>query len=241
MATSPRPTRASSLHSVIEAYLAEQRDKSVFLDEATVKLLTRLAGSDAAAKAFKHFERIHAAVPRISNVLGVNIVHWCIMARLSMDDHRGFRAELAKAEQTTVVTDRVDKHVTELRKVVDPRNIPRLGKFLSQEAIEELKGWVASGSDWVAARRREAKDIELRLDASRKRHIDKAAENAAIWALAANITFATGEPHEAQVANLAEVILDKPVSVERVHAVLRSYKPRFAARIRRRQAPEVRG
>jgi hypothetical protein len=228
-ASSSRRTTPPSLHGVIEAFRAEQSDKNASLDKASFELLKRLAHSDAAAKAFRHLKRYHATVPGITGVPGMNVVHWCIMALQSVDDCRGFRAELAKAEQLVALADRLDIHVAGQRKVIDPKNMPRLRKLVDQKAIEDLKSLINPISDWIAERRLDSEEIRLRLGASRKRRAGVAAENATIWALAGNILHVTRKPHERQVAQLAGVILQKDISTERVHSVVRSYPPRLAA------------
>jgi len=76
MAISRRP-KTPSLRDTIEAFRAEQAGKRAFLDEETLKLLSRLAESDDATKAFERFRRWHAVVPKVSDVHGANFLLWC--------------------------------------------------------------------------------------------------------------------------------------------------------------------
>ena len=247
-------TKKPSLREAIEAFLAERDGKPALLDE-DLKLLSRLAKSEEAAKAFVELETWLAPMPGYSNVHGGNFLNWCIMARLLIDERYGFCAQIIEAKKTLLRMKRLDKTVALLRKIADEKPIGDLRKFADEENIvglrkifdventKELNENLDLVDSCIVKHRRNAEDTEPRLTASRKTNSKKAAENAAIWLLAANIVIATRKPHERLVADLAAIILGKKpsqVSVERVHSVIRLHKPRFLKRIRR-QAPKARG
>jgi hypothetical protein len=242
--TISRQSKARSLRDTIKAFRVEQDVKCIPLDEETLKLLSRLAGSDAAAKAFEELRSSHAAMLGFSDVHGGNFLSWCIVARQLVDERRGYRAEILSAEKTLSRMKKLAKDVAllrkfaddqaldELRKFANEENMAELAKFLEVESIEELKtnlDLVDSRIDW---RRREIEDAELRLGASRKKHIPEAAENTAISSLAVSIEIATGKPHERLVADLATVILGREILIDRVHSAVRLYKPRLFKAIR---------
>jgi hypothetical protein len=250
MAASRRP-KTSNLRDAINAFRVEHDGKGTLLDE-DLKLLERLVESDDAAKAFERLKPWHADMPGYTNVHGGNILNWCIMARLSVDKRHGFRAIIVGAQKTSARMNMVDKAIALVRKLIDDEaigalrtfadeeNIAGLRKFLDLENIKELKTNLDLIDDRIDKRRRSAEEIESRLGASRKKHINEAPENLAIWVLASNIKRKTGKPHQRQVADLAAVILNKEVSIERVHSVARSHKPPLRKRIRRARLPKGR-
>jgi hypothetical protein len=240
MTISSRRAAAPTLRNVIDEYRAEQKDKHVLLvgrDDKTFELLNRLAAdssdADDADKAFRRLSRHHRDVPGISAVHGANVLHWCIMARLSLDKHHGLRAETEKAKHRLAQMVRVDNALAELRKFVAEQNFwPPFGQLSCQHAA--MKHGLDLIADRIGECRCYAKETPARVGATRKMHTKEAAENAAIWVLAENVKFTTGKPHHREVAHLARVILETDVDPERVRHAVRKRKPAFLARILRR-------
>jgi hypothetical protein len=77
---------------------------------------------------------------------------------------------------------------------------------------------------YASAERRIATETQGRLGATRKVHFKRAAENAAIGWLAAEVRRLTGRPHHIAVAQLAGIIVKAEISEDRVVNALRVRK-----------------
>jgi hypothetical protein len=62
-------------------------------------------------------------MPGYSNVHGGNFFHWCIMARLLLDERHGFRAIIIGAKKTSARMKKFEKAVALLRKSIDDEAI----------------------------------------------------------------------------------------------------------------------
>jgi hypothetical protein len=216
------------LRNAIEAYCADRTDK---LDKRAHELLTRLADSSDAAKAFQQLK------------LKDRLAEACILtACIEADDvARTFDRRISKQKDVSVRAKRWDEAVALLRKFVaevsDQKELLRVGLAgfdlwslaifeppADNAALQHALDLIASSIEW---RRGVAEANVAHLGATRDAGIKQAAENAAIWVLAAGVYDAArepplpGKPHLRQVAELAEVIFGTGVSVDRVREALR--------------------
>jgi len=229
MAPIPRRAGTRCLRQAVDAYRTEQQGR---LNQAAVKLLARLADSRDASKAFARLKLTHTR-PEV-----------CLLSACIEADKvaRTFHQRITKQKDVLGRAKRWQEALGVLRKFV--------AEVAASEAMcEEVAGFdlwslsifeppakraelvnaldlIAASIDW---RRGIAEANIAHLGATRDAHIREAAENAAIWVLAAGVYDATrkaplpGRPHLSEVADFADVILRTklPIDTNRVRHVLR--------------------
>ena len=242
MSKNSRQAGARSLREAISGYSAERADK---LDERARQLLARFSESPEAADAF---ERLELKGPRAE----ASLLTACIAAD---DVARTFREQLMKQVDALARAEQWEEAVTALRKfvaeVAEEKEPLRVGladpDFWSFSILEppakasELKDvldLVAAAIDW---RRDIAKANIVLLGATRDQHTKQAAENAAICVLTRGVYDAARNPplpprrerpdvrdvHLREVADLAQVILETDVTIERAREARRGDRDRY--------------
>ncbi len=208
------------LREAVDAYCAERKGK---LDKEARELLARLVDSSDAAKAFGRLK------------LKDRRAEACILTACIEADNiaRTFLRRIEKQKDLLVRAKRWDEAVAILRNEVADRKEPlnldiwSLSIFeppADNAALEHALDLIASSIKW---QRGIAEANLAYLGATRNTGIKQAAENAAIWIVAAGVYDAArkppmpGKPHLRQVADLAEVILGTAISVDRVREARR--------------------
>jgi hypothetical protein len=216
------------LSDAIDAYRTEYERK---LDKQALDLLSRLAESTDASKVFKRLR------PK-SRRAEADLLAACIEADILV---RKFPQSVQKQKDALSRSKRWHKSLTELQRFVSEiakeKESLRLGlaQFdlwslsvfeppLESEALKNALDLFAHTIEWRCGI---AQANLAHLGATRDAHVKKAAENAAIWVLAAGVYDAArepplpGRPHLREVADLAEVILEAAISLDRVREVHR--------------------
>ena len=227
----PRAGQAYLLEA-IDAYLANQEDN---LKECAREVLARLANDPDFAKAF-------ASLKLKGQSEEAAILATCIAADALA---RSFSKRVQDAENTLARMERLSEAVTTLRAFVKElaakRGRPTTNDMLSAivpdyppAIIKEMHRALYWIDDRIGTIRRVAKEDRTRLGATRKSGLAKGkplasdraetipSQNAAIGWLADGVRRVTGKAHVTIVANLAEVILRTPLSVDRVRAATRT-------------------
>src|SRR5262245_9834053 len=96
-----------------------------------------------------------------------------------------------------------------------------------RKPVAEMKRGLKLIANKIEARRCAVKEVTPQFGLTRKTQSKEAAENAAIWMLAEAVRRTTGKPHVLEVADLAQVLLGKQVSLDRVLHVVRSRRQRY--------------
>jgi hypothetical protein len=223
-----RNRAAARLGEAVDTYRTEQKGT---LDRAARQLLARLVKSPDAGKAFELLKLDRRSVTPFL----VTCIQAENLARTFPQRIMKAKMVLKRAESlgTAVAALRtlVDEHIAEQKKppAFDPLSMSgaselfgRLAETADSAALQrgfceivEAKRVLNLIADWIALDRRLAEHNMLRFGATRKRQIKQAGSNAAIRWLAEGVRRATGKPHVAEVADLAQVILGSEVSQDR--------------------------
>jgi hypothetical protein len=189
-------------------------------DQRALKSLARLAESSDAAEAFERLKLKNTGD-------GFLILSEYIEAERLLSE---FPQRIAKWNRTLARMERLEKLVAELRKFVDELAESArhcISARIERQQIAAMKRGLKLIANKIEAKRCNVKEVTPQFGITRKTQSKEAAENAAIWMLAEAIRRTTGKPHVLEVADLAQVLLGKQVSLDRVRHVVRSRRQRY--------------
>ncbi len=220
MVISSRRAGASRLREAVDAYRAEQKDK---LDKPALALLDRLADSPDAAKLCEICEGLKSDE--------ASFLTLCIKVEQVA---RTFPAHIKAEQKMLARLKRLDKAIADLREFVaeETKGPPPASDLLTRwtgfRGGDAIVAAILRGLDLIVklieGRRYIVNTTAPWLGATRDKHHKEAANNAAIWHVADAVRRATGKAHREKVAELAQVILEADVSIERVDNVVRTRK-----------------
>jgi hypothetical protein len=215
---------AGRLKKIIAAYRGDRGDS---LDRHACDLLQRLATDSDAANAFATFN--------VDDHSAKIILSTCIDSDLLA---RTFRHRIAAEQGLLARLDRLDKAVAELRGFIDhtfgPPPDPRLERparsfdrlsafiYLDPTDVNKMRTGVYLIADQIAARRRVALETLSRIGKTRKSNQKNAGVIAAIGWLAEGVRRCSGHPHLRAVADLAQVVFGRDISIDQVRNAVRT-------------------
>lgn len=143
---------------------------------------------------------------------------------------RTFQKRITDRKLLLEKLDQVLESVTRLKAFVDEiaaeqtdfTSSDRLSAKIKEPAnVNTMRQGLSLINDRVLAGQRVAKEDHGRLGVTRKSNMKQASQNAAIGWLAEGVRRITGRPHHLIVADLAQIVLNTEVSLDRVKQTLR--------------------